>query len=320
MSRNDLTDCPTDEEIIDLADKVKTAAYTAMERQLGKIDSQYHNYLDQVDAMREEVAWIPERFKSFLTLKPENFQVRLDAIDDVGRMLGTGTEGTEFTDGKVRGKIDDAKGLMEEWEGALSDAFISNFLTPMSSHIVSNQGISMLILRDNLMAMRNIYVETRKSLKTTGENAITAFEAADGISAATVKTILTVTGAAFGLGAAALLGPAAPIVGAIVAGSVAIGTNEIDEEDKQIPLGADFPDQVIENLRGALDEIEKSVRDKENELIKLINEAITSTAVYVSGFYGLLTGERVLLPPVPKLVSNAVHDPDSLTEGIVQNA
>lgn len=327
MSRNDLDDCPTDEELSDLAEKVRQAAFDAMYEELKRIDPQYYyDYSEQLDSIKEDADWIPDRFKSFLTPKPEDFQEKLDAVDEVARMLGTGVNEDEFTDGQVRGKIDDAKGYMEEWQGALSDTFISNFLTPMSSHIVSNQGIAMMILRDDLMAMRNIYVEARKSLKMAGENAITAIESADGISSAAIKTLLTVAAAAFGVGAAAMTGPAAPIVGAVVAGSIAIGTNEV-QDDESIPLAADFPDQVVENLRTALDELEKSVIDKEVELFNLISEARTTIGfIGLAGIFQSAADQAAdipqsgtaLVPPVPEMAYTALFNPDGLTDGIVQ--
>ncbi|MGH8879354.1 MAG: hypothetical protein ACRD0P_18755, partial [Stackebrandtia sp.] len=145
-----------------------------------------------------------------------------------------------------------------------------------------------------------------------------------------VKTILTILSAAFGLGSVAIsaaakaTATAMSITSAAVAGGAAVATDQI-AEDEEIPLQADFPDEVLENLKAALDKLDEDMKTKEDELIKCLEDA--TDQINGIAFAGLLLGSvqehgsagTLLAPQIPDMVFTAADNTDDLPDGLYQS-
>lgn len=334
MSRNNLT-VPTDEEIMGLAEEVRSAAFNALTELQDTIsgDGEYGNSLDMRDTFEETVSWIPDRFRHFLWPYPWDFTEKLDAADEIAAMLGTSLEEGDFVDGQVVANIDSAILGMSEWEGRLTENFLSNYLEPMSSHIAKNQGNLTLVLHDSLQAMRDIYVEGRVSLMDIGKNAVTALDNANGATAnvADIKAVLSVISGAFGIAAVALgstaAGAAANVAAVAVASSFAIAGEYLPEDSEPLPLEADYPEDVLTKISDALDQLESDIAAKEDELIKVISDGVQEVnTIALDGVYdtmvvmieGGAAPGTILVPPVPELTTTALDNRDELTKGILQ--
>lgn len=336
MSRNE-SEFPTDDELKKLAGKMRGAARSAHIKILKSYDPDtYGNYLDQLDGIDSTVEWLGGAFDDFLKPSPWDFDEKLVALDEIASTLGHAVNETEIKNGLIQGRIDTTKQFLGEggWKGALADSFKMDYLEPIGSHIAANQGAVTLVTHDGLQAMRDIYGKARENLKDLGEKAVTAFEAADGISANDLKTMLTVISSVFGLGTAVLsvFAPAAAagagVASALVAGGIAIGSDKIGEEEES-ELSADYPDEVEEKLKDALEKLRGQITTMEDELIKVLDEGKADIASLVWGeeveslnpataVFGM--GKQSLLAPaVPDLSMVAFgDDPSELKDGLVQ--
>lgn len=276
-------DAPSDEDLRSLAKKI-----------VGKAKSQeYKVYMNQPRETRDGALdardniygstkhdWIIEAFEEFLTPSPWDFEDKLSKIRQLAGNFDIGVKSDDLTDSKLLGLFDTVKSnIAGGWHGGLADAFVDDYLGPMSTYVPQNQGRCLLVLHDGLQAMCEIYSEARRNLKDLGDNAITALEAADGTGANNIKSMLTVLNTIISMGMAILsaVNPAAGGAVGITSVIISAGMAEVDKkvedpEEVDSELGSLYPDEVMDNIKTVIDKQRTELTEAEDKLIKTLNK------------------------------------------------
>ncbi|HZE37756.1 MAG TPA: hypothetical protein VE172_03005 [Stackebrandtia sp.] len=331
---NDDTSIPDDDELMDLAHHIvalysSKTAWLMNERLIG--DDSYVPV--DSDAFEDDAEWVVGRFKELMGPSPgADFDAKADACKKMVSMLGVAGDfkrdvQAEFVTGDLD-DIDNAMDHMNKWDGALANSFANDYLGKFKT-IAGNQGIVMAILANDMIAMRNILAERRRSLKRTGDNAVTALEAIDGLSGSDLTVALSVLSAFLGIvtaGLGAVGSVAVDVGGAVVSGGVSLGSAQVPD-DKEMPLGSDDPSGVLDKLKSALDELENEIQDKQDALNKslwdtrdVVAKIVLASSSGNSDAYGSGQGSpnTELVPGTPKLDIVATTEPGKLDDGLVQ--
>lgn len=313
-------DTIADDKMEGIGEKVRKAAYS----QVAHEESRNYPAIgmpplnDKTEKIKEAVAWIKPRFDEFIKPFPSEWTELLNTLDNVIAMFptvssnGSGSKGASFSYSEFE-NITSSIAYMTHWEGALSKELI-DWLKDLNT-IVNNQALVLNLLRNDLLAMREIYAKARKDVHKIGEDAITAFENCKGMGGGdSIAILLTVLGAFAGIASAGLgyVGKAGASLGAaVVAGGIGIGPG-VTPDDKEVPLGGNYADDVMDNIKDALDEVEKTIKDKESELIK----SMDSNAEILGGF--VTKSHKVANPIAPLIPSVMLASNKELKDGITQ--
>lgn len=262
----------------------------------------------ELAAIEEGVDWILERYESYLTPAPDDFDLLIEKVNIVAGAFGKSKD--EFAETDL-GMITIAQDYVGEWEGALADNFNENFLSKMPG-IMENQGLVAKLLHDQAVKTKSVYVTRRENVLEIAEETVTAIEAINDSKGTELGILLAAIIAAgtfmtLGTGTFALVGAAA-IAGSTLGGPFAPG------EKEKVPLGADTVEGVINNMRDALDKLDKNVGDEENTLIEAMER--TDLTVYPE-VYGQEENRKAthLLPIKPNLVGASQTD---IKSGLIQ--
>lgn len=312
-----------DEQLKEIGQKVAKAAFAQLDHEKS---TAYIPTMSSgpppvdTDAINKEVAWIAPRFEHFIKPFPRDFVAVLDALDDaISRFPrvttnGSGSGGMAFTSEKFP-KVSTAEGNLAQWEGALTRN-LRDWLTALSP-IVTNQAVVLSILRDNLWAMREIYIKAREDVHEIGERAVTAFENCKSLSGSdSIGIILTVLAAFAGIASAGLgfIGKAqASLSGAVISGGLGIGPGVTPEKGEELPLSGNHAKEVMDKLAKALDEVETKVKEKEGDLIKSMDENSDILSKFVSRSN---TVPNPIAPITPEMFGAS---PKELKDGFTQS-
>ncbi|MGH8882015.1 MAG: hypothetical protein ACRD0P_32475, partial [Stackebrandtia sp.] len=163
---------------------------------------------------------------------------------------------------------------LANWQGEAQKAFYWNFLTPYPN-AVSNQTAVADELIVAISAYEAILHSARKDAKSIAENATKAVESFDGGKMSGAKSTFSIIGAAAGVIGAAVKGPAAGIVMALVSGSTDVGKDKSEEDgDEQsgaFEVSGGSPKALLESIRQNLTNLEQKMLAEEQGLAHALN-------------------------------------------------
>ncbi|ADD41834.1 hypothetical protein [Stackebrandtia nassauensis] len=233
---------------------------------------------EEVTKMIEDGAKeIKERFAAVYTPKPDDFDTMISRMQQVEAVLGAYEPSKNTTkETPVIGGGGDLELLrtsvsdMSDWQGKLKNAFVDNYLTPFPRITVTQGGLARF-LRHQAEWMQAIYKRRRYDAKKTADQGVEAIEAIDDSKGSEAAIALAAI-----IGLATLLGPMGSSLAfglgtsAVVAGT-GIGA-EFIEEDKEVPLGADTVQGVIDNVYKALEESDKTMVEEEGKVLDALKQ------------------------------------------------
>lgn len=265
------------------------------------------------DEIRAELSWIRPRFDEFLSPYPRDFDEFIPKMKNVAAFFGQ--EKHAFGDDRFKW-IDSSEKYVGEWEGELATNFTDYYLRPIPS-IISNQGKLAHSLYENAWAMKSIYQGGRQDARDIAKQAVEAIDAIKDVKGIeSLKIMLAAV-----IAATALAGPALTAVGAsttaqfmnagIAAGSIMGGP--FLKDGKELPLGANTVEEVLDNMRAALDKVDERIRREEDTVI----EALKKTDEVA---YPRVTGDNKktteLVPMLPDLQGRTR---DEIKAGLTQD-
>ena len=176
-----------------------------------------------------------------------------------------------FTANLALSKIDLMKSYLTKFDGAAIRTFNANYAFPLP-FVVANLDACACVLWAAVIGEREIWNKTRESLADIAGKGAAAMTASDGSGGDVgfLKAALNVLGcvaavAAPFTGGASVAGAEAAATGLAVAGSVLQTTSDFIEPGppKEVPLAGGTPIDVLNNIRGALDQLSKLITDEE---------------------------------------------------------
>ncbi|MFD0560152.1 hypothetical protein FB566_4146 [Stackebrandtia endophytica] len=300
-------------EVVDAARK-KVTAEAAQRKKGGGFGSNLgpglSEQLTDADraAIEEGLSWIVERFETYHTPHPKEFDLLIEKMDIVAAAFGKSDKGFAETD---LGMITVAQEYVSEWDGALATNFSENFLSKMPI-VMENQGLLARLLHNEMLKTKAMYETRRKNAVDIANDAVKAIEAINeskgiGLKVALAVIISVGTFMTLGTGTFAMVGAAA-VSGATIGGPF------IPEDKEKVPLGADTVEEVLDNLREALKKLDEKVDEQENTLIEAMER--TDLMVYPE-VYGQDKNEKAthMLPIKPRLMGASQSEIES---GLVQ--
>lgn len=330
-NKDDKVKGPTDKELEAAVDKLVEAAKKKAKEEAdiarrsveGKMSFEgdrleYPYTREEVNKMIEDGAKeIKDRYATIYTPNPDHFDTMISKMQAVEATLGAYTPSKNTTkDTPVIGGGGDLELLrtsvsdMSDWQGKLKNAFVDNYLTPFP-RITATQGGLARFLRHQAEWMQAIYVRRRYDAKKLADQAVEAIEAVGDSKGSSAAIALAAI-----IGLATLLGPAgSSLAWALGTSAVVAGTGigaEFIEDDKEVPLGADTVQGVVDNLFKALDESDKTMVEEEGKVLDALKQ--------IEGVvYPLVMGPDIdkgteLTPMRPEITK--VLDVDELRDGI----
>lgn len=316
-----MTDNITDEAIIDKAQELHDKAYDKAVYERDEANGVHANQNNPEvlifndgptdDEIREKLSWVVDRFRETLKPFPRDFDPLIDKIKAIETAFGQ--EEDSFGDPDL-GMIETSANYMAQWEGALSTNFNEKFLGPMPI-IAANHGKLASYLRDHAEKMKSIYESGRQDALNIAEKGVEAIDAINDSNGKDLMIALAVLIAAGTLAGPALGVASAPLAvqlanAAVIAGSVLGGP--FVEKGEEVPLGGDTVEEVMNNVRDALDASAKRIFEEEGYLLDALKKSEGEVFPQTSGN---LDGHTALLPQQPKVFTATDEE---LTAGLVQ--
>ncbi|GAA4896518.1 hypothetical protein LX16_1349 [Stackebrandtia albiflava] len=260
--------------------------------------------------IEEQAEWIVDAFRKYLKPFPRDFDPIIEKMKSVEAAFGE--EDDSFGNPDL-GMIEVSANYLAQWEGALAISLRENFLGPFPV-IAANHGKLASYLRLHMQMMKSIYESGRQDaldIAEKGQEAIDAITDCKGSDLKILLAVLIAAGTLMGpvLGAAQAALSAQLFNASIIAGSVLGGP--FVKEGPTVPLGGDTVEEVMDNVREALNKIGERLAEEEGHLL----EALKKTQGEVSDVVSLNMEEAtpLLLMP-PKIIT----DPGDYTKGLVQ--
>lgn len=278
----------------------------------------------------EELESLKERFEDILSPRPKDFDELIKTMKKVEGDLGVFEASKDLDENSDRiggnadfGLADTAKGeIQKDWDGRFRNELIDKFFTPFYPNIIATQGGVARFLRQHAELMKMIYIRRRHDAKKTADDGVTAIEAINDSKGSDLKLLLSIVGGLIGLGTA-MAGPfASGIAGPLAMGlssaawsaGNAVGGNFI-KDDKEVPLGADTVQGVVENIYKALKTSDETMQDEEDALLKSLKAIEVKIYPLVMGSNEDLFKGNDLIPMKPAITQVGLK-PEELRDGI----
>ncbi|ADD43968.1 hypothetical protein [Stackebrandtia nassauensis] len=291
----------TDTEIKDAAEKVRETAVSKGKSERDKAEGDYT--IMNPDSMirpdfasdeeiEEQAKWIPGRFEPYITPNPLDIETLVKRADTIATVFNC--SGNNLTDSRLSGAYEIAMTRSDEWEGKAGENF-EKYMASLPT-IMGNHGKVANMLQIEAQKMIELYKNRRKGAKDIADQAVKAIEAIDDSKGEGLEFLLAVIitiGTFVGLGGGGLA-----IVGAGVASGATLGGPFLPDDKEELPLGADTIEEVLENMKKALDELDKSITEQEDTLIDAMKFNESEIRPHISDDFGK---ETLLLPMRPEL-------------------
>lgn len=260
-------------------EKVRTEAETPAVSGGYPGSNSYRPELDRVpsrEEILERIGWLREMIDDILKPKPSDFDPLIDKTEKLRDLFGVESH-QPGGDSRLR-NIDTSKNAIQQWDGAFADNLAEKYFAPLED-VRGNHGRMAKVLNENAIAMKATYVHARGQAKRTLDDGIKAIEAIVDSKGSELKILLAIL-----TGATSLITPLLPSKTAVQLGSAGLSTllsnlgEAGPEEQEEVPLGADTPEGVMNNVKEALETVKKKRGDDEDAIIKAVNDS--ETAIY----------------------------------------
>lgn len=250
-------------------------------------------------------AGVAEMFAPFLNMPdPLAFSPVAAQLAEVASTLNTGqasiTGGSNILNNLALGKMDDVKGLVQDWQGSAAINFRDNFLSTWEP-ITNNQFGLVIALKGAIEAERGLWTEARKSVDDIAHKAQIAMDAILDCNVKDMMFLITVAGSIFAVGGAVATGGLA--IALTVVGEVASsgGAFPVQDPEKKEYAAKNVPG-VISGVQAGLNKLAQDIIATENRIRDAVNEAIT----VLGANHSKVVAPRPMLADV---TSSTVRDP-----------
>jgi hypothetical protein len=223
-----------------------------------------------VDAAGARFAGVAEMFTPFLGMPaPAAFAPLSVGLASVATTLNSG-QGTlpyngaaVLTNGQL-GKIDDVKGLVEDWYGGAARNFKDNFLSQWYP-ITSNQFAFVIALKGGIEAEAAMWREARKNVDDLAHQAQASLDAMLDCNPKDAAFLLTVAGSVFAVGAA-VAGGGLEVALTIVGEAAASAGSFPAKDPERVEFGGRNVSEIISGVQNALTKLAQQIVTAENTI------------------------------------------------------
>ncbi|MCW2815406.1 MAG: hypothetical protein JWN84_2861 [Nocardioides sp.] len=183
--------------------------------------------------------------------------------------------------GRLAQDLVNLEGDTNQLAGVYARTFHDRYVAGLSFAVASQHALAGA-LAVTLGAEERIWREVDSGLTRLKSQAVVAMQASGPQAADTDAALeLSVAGSILGAAAAfatggAVLALALAAAGASAAGDI-LGAGGSAPAPKKVPLGAGTPQGVLDNIIGALDDLDTEVRDQERDLETLLSDCLSAT-------------------------------------------
>lgn len=170
------------------------------------------------------------------------------------------------------GKMDDVKGLVQDWQGSAAINFRDNFLSTWAP-ITNNQYALIIALKGAIEAERGLWTEARRTVDQIVTEGQVALDAMLDCNPKDMMFLLTVAGSVFAVGGAVATGGLA--IALTVVGEVASsgGAFPVQDPEKKKYAAKNVPG-VISGVQEALNKLVQDIIATETKIRDAVNDAI----------------------------------------------